>query len=319
MSFQVTTAFVQEFSANVYMAAQQKGSRLRPFVKMETIKGDSKRLDGIGVTEAVRRTGRHQNTPQVDTPHDARWIFLNDYEWADLVDDSDKIRMLNDPTSEYQMAAMWAMGRAMDDEILVAADATVMVGNKASDGTIDLPNAQKVMASDGTNQTRLNLDTLRRIKSRFGRNDIDDSLALHVALSQEDLDNLLDDPEVTSADYNTVRALVKGEIDSYYGFRFHRLERLKVQSAAIYGNPTTGAVQNSSGGGFSADLTNSKKVVAWAQDGLILGLGSDTKARITERDDKSYSTQVFVSMSIGAVRRDEKKVVIAYVKPDTII
>lgn len=313
MSFQVTTAFVEEFSSNVYMAAQQKGSRLRPYVKMESIKGTSKRLDGIGATDPVRRTGRHQNTPLVDTPHDARWIFLNDYEWADLIDDADKLKMLNDPTSEYQMNAMWAMGRAMDDEILIAADATVQIGQKASDGTIDLPNSQKVFSTDGTNQTPLNLDTLRRIKSKFGQNDVDESIPLHIALGQEDLDNLLDDPQVTSADYNSVKALVKGEIDSYYGFRFHRTQRIKTQVGALYGSATDGTIASASGGTNTVNVNGKKKVVAWAEDGLVLGLGQDVKSRISERDDKSYSTQVFLSMSIGAVRRDEKKVVIAFV------
>ena len=44
-----------------------------------------------------------------------------DYEFADLIDDLDKVRMLVDPTSTYALAAAYAMGRAMDDAIITAA------------------------------------------------------------------------------------------------------------------------------------------------------------------------------------------------------
>lgn len=309
MSFQVTEAFVQQFSAQVYMKAQQKGSRLRAFVKSETIKGKAKRLDAIGPVDPVRRTGRHQNTPLVETPHEGRWISLNDYEWADLIDDADKVRLLNDPTSEYQMAAMWSMGRAMDDEILLAADADVPYGESLNpSNTIALPNSQKVVATDGTNFTRMNLDTLRRMKSKFGQNDIDEEIPLHIALGQEDIDNLLTDTKVTSSDYANVKALVDGKIDTFMGFKFHRTQRIKPQLTALTGDLSNGNV----GTGAQA-LLGKKKVVAWAQDGLILGIGSDVKSKISERDDKSYSTQVFMAMSIGAVRMDEKKVVVGFV------
>lgn len=308
MSFSITQAFVQEFSSQVYMRAQQKGSRLRPYVRMETINGKAKALDRIGTTDAVRRTGRHQNTPFVGTPNDRRWIFLNDYEWSDLIDDADKVRMLLDPTSAYQMAAMWAMGRAMDDEILTAADATVMTGENLTDGTIDLPNSQKYLCNDGTLFTRLNLKSLRGIKSKFGVNDVDADIPLHIACMQEDIDNLLLDTQVTSSDYTNVKALVQGDVDSFYGFKFHRLQRLQTQAVALAGDPVTGAI----GSGATATL-GKRKCVAWAEDGIILGIGQDMKTRISERDDKSYSTQVFVSMSIGAVRMDEQKVVIAIV------
>ena len=44
-----------------------------------------------------------------------------DYEYADLIDNQDKIRTLIDPTSSYALAAAYAIGRAMDDEIISAA------------------------------------------------------------------------------------------------------------------------------------------------------------------------------------------------------
>jgi hypothetical protein len=302
MSVQITESFVKEFSANVYTLAQQKGSRLRPYVRQESIKGKSKAFDRIGAVTAQISAGRHSDTPQIDTPHSRRWCFLADYNWADLVDDMDKVRILNEPTSEYVMAAMWAMGRSMDDVIITAADATVTTGEEA-DGSTAHPDSQKVAANDGVAFSNLNVNTLILTKSKFGSNDIDPEIPLHFACEQSQLDSLLQDDQVTSADYNTVKALVKGEIDSFMGFKFHRIQRLNTQTAALSGSPTTGAV------GSGSSLIGDRKCIAWAQDGIILGVGQDMKSKISERADKNYSTQAFASMSLGAVRMEEEKVV----------
>lgn len=305
MSFQITEAFVKEFSDSVFMLSQQKGSRLRPFVRQESIKGKSKSFDRIGAVDAVQKTGRHSSTPQLDTPHSRRWCFLADYEWADLIDDLDKVRLLNDPTSEYVMAAMWAMGRKMDDVIIAASDATVITGEEA-DGSDAFPDSQGYAANDGTALSNLNVRTLIALKSKFGVNDVDEDIPLHIAVTQSQLDALLGDDQVTSADYNVVKALVKGEIDSYMGFKFHRTQRLVTQTAALSGSPTTGAI------GSGSSLIGKRKVIAWAQDGIILGIGSDVKSDIGPRRDKSMAMQAYMSMAIGGVRMENARVAIAY-------
>ena len=53
MSFQVTEAFVQQFSANFIHLAQQSKSRLEMRVRVESgITGDSKKISRIGATAA---------------------------------------------------------------------------------------------------------------------------------------------------------------------------------------------------------------------------------------------------------------------------
>ena len=44
------------------------------------------------------------------------------YEYADLIDNQDKVRTLIDPTSSYAIAAAYALGRDVDDEIIAAVD-----------------------------------------------------------------------------------------------------------------------------------------------------------------------------------------------------
>ena len=72
MSVNITTSFVEQYSANVQLLAQQMGSKLRSAVDVEQIRGKSAFFDQIGVTAAQVRTSRHSDTPQIDTPHSRR-------------------------------------------------------------------------------------------------------------------------------------------------------------------------------------------------------------------------------------------------------
>tara|TARA_R100001591_G_scaffold41493_1_gene52887 strand:+ start:1321 stop:1551 length:231 start_codon:yes stop_codon:yes gene_type:complete len=69
MSTQITTAFVQQFSANIQMLSQQKGSLLRNAVDSESVNGEKAFFDQVGAAAAVLRTSRHADTPLVETPH----------------------------------------------------------------------------------------------------------------------------------------------------------------------------------------------------------------------------------------------------------
>ena len=135
MSVQITTAFVRQYHSNVVHLSQQKGSRLRMGVRVEMVNGKSAFFDQIAATAARKRTSRHADTPRMDTPHKRRRVTLDDFDWADLVDSEDKIRMLNDPASEYAEAAAMAMGRSIDDAIIEAADATSYTGEDGATST----------------------------------------------------------------------------------------------------------------------------------------------------------------------------------------
>ena len=55
--------------------------------------------------------------------------------------------------------------------------------------------------------------------------------------------------------------------------------------------------------------TSDRLVFAYTENAIKLGIGKDITAKISERSDKSYSTQVYYCMSLGATRMDEKSVV----------
>lgn len=304
MSSQITEAFVSQFKSNIFHLSQQKGSKLRPFVRSEMQNGKRAFYDRLGITEAVEKTSRHMDTPYIENQHSRRAVSLIDALWADLIDDEDKIRMLIDPASAYSQQAMWAMGRKMD-RILIAA----MRGNAYSgeQGTtpVALPASQKVLAAADSalgTPTGLNLDTLRRIKYVFDSNDVDESIPRYLAVTAKQIQDLLNEDEVASADYNSIKALVQGQIDTFMGFKFIRTQLLPTETATY--NATTGAVD--SGGGSLADA---RRCLAWAGDGVVLAIGRDMEAKIEKLPTKNYATQVFARMTVGATRLEESKVV----------
>lgn len=309
MSFQITEAFVKQFGANVFHLSQQKGSRLRGAVRVESVKGDSRFFDRIGKVEATDRNGRHSDTPQQDTPHSRRMVTLKDKEFGDIVDDQDKVRTLIDPTNDYVMAAMWAMGRAMDREIVAAADGSAYSG--VGGGTpVSHPNSQKIASVAASAGALLNVQAIRRSKKILDKNDVDENIPRYFALDAVNLDDgLLSDQTAVSADYNSVKALVMGQIDTYVGFKFIRTELIGTQSGSLAFDTTTGAV--GSGGG---DANTYRKCIAWAQDGLLLGIGEDMTSEVGKDPGKSFSTRVYVKESIGATRMEEEKVVICFAK-----
>ncbi len=280
MSIEITTAFVEQYGANVQLLAQQKGSRLGRAVRNESQTGKTAFYEQIGAVAARKRPSRHADTPRMDTPHNRRAVSVVDYDWADLIDNEDKVRMLIDPTSSYAMSAAWAMGRAKDDAIIAAAVGSAMTGE---DGTtsVALPAAQKVVVG----ATGLTIAKLLAAKEILDGHDIDEEMPRFCGLAAGQVTDLLNTTEVKSSDYNTVKALAAGQLNTFLGFEFIRTQRL------------------------GTDSNGDRQVTVWAQDGLLLAVGKDMTNKISERNDKNHATQVFSSMTIGATRMEEDKVV----------
>jgi len=284
MSVNITTSFVEQYSANVSLLAQQTGSKLRSAVDVEKVRGKNAFFDQIGVTAAQLKTSRHSDTPQIDTPHSRRRVSLATYEWADLVDDADKVRALIDPTSTYARAAAAAMNRSIDDVIITAMNASASTGVAGGTSTA-LPSSQKTATSDQSDG--LSIAKLRSAKYILDNNDVDPSLKRYVVCGPKQIQDLLALTEVTSSDYNVVKALATGTVDSFLGFQFITSTRLNLD----------------------ATYTSDRLVFAFTEDAIKLAIGKDVTAKISERADKSYSTQVYYCMDLGATRMEEEKVV----------
>jgi len=281
----IDVALVKQFNANIEILSQQKGSRLRNAVRLKLdVVGENTYIDQIGKTTAVRRTTRHGDTPLVDTDYKRRRISMVDYDWADLIDKADKLKMLADPTSEYSLNAAFALGRSMDDEVITNAFATAYTG-KAGGTSTTLP-AGNVIAVGASGMT---LEKLLSAKEILDTNDVDPMEERYVAVSAKQIQDMLGISEFISADYNTVKMLVAGARTpfAFMGFTFIPI------SATL----------------LDTDSNDYRRVICWAKNGLGLALSKDITTRVTERDDKNYSTQVYASIGVGSSRLDEDKVV----------
>jgi hypothetical protein len=294
MSVEITNAFVMQFQGNAIHRVQQKGTRLRGLVREEGMTGKVKFFERIGMTTARKRTSRHSDTPRMDVPHDRRAAFIDDYDWADLVDDEDKVRLLISPASEYLIAGTNAMLRSVDDVIIEAATAenAYSADGDAAISAVAMPAGQKVVVNavapgDTPANSNLTIEKLRQSAQIFGEHDLEPDLAYVHVCAQSQLTGLLRTTEVTRADYNSVKALVDGVVNSFMGFTFVRSQRLPLDGSGHRRN-------------FS--------FVAGFEGGMGLAFPRALKARIGERADKNYATQVFLSMTLGAARIEDEKV-----------
>ncbi len=292
MSNQITTAFVEQFSNNLLMLAQQKGSRLRGAVMNKQVVGDAAYFERIGPTDVLAITTRHGDSPQVDSEHSRRRVTLAGYDWGDLIDQQDEVQMLIDPKSAYAQNAAFAMGRQIDRLIIAAATGNAVAVSSSLSATttnVALPAGQIIDDDFGTTNSNLTIPKLIEAKRIFMANDIDDSEELVLVANASAIASLLNTTQVTSADFNTVKALVRGDIDTFLGFKFLRTELLA--------------------GTADGTDTDPKLMLAFAKSGIGLATGMDIKVQIAERPDKRFSTYVYAQMRMGAVRIEDTKVV----------
>jgi hypothetical protein len=281
MSDQISTAFVQQYNTNVVHLLQQKGSKLRDSVMTSSATGKAaKVVEQVGAVTAVKRTTRHADTPLISTPHDARWVFPVDYEWADLIDDQDKVRMLIDPQSPYAVNGAYALGRAIDDEILGAFFATSKTGEN---GTTDETFTGQQVAADGSDA--LTIAQLLEGKRILMENEVDlDNDQIFMAVTAEQHEDLLGMTQIQTIDSNATKVLVDGRVRSFLGINFITIERIPGE-ADPYPLPM------------------------WAKSGMHLCVWNDITTKISERADKSHATQVYCKTTVGATRVELGKVV----------
>lgn len=288
MSHQITEAQVQQFGSNYRILGQQKKSRLLEFCQNEgSITGTGKTVERLGAAEAYDLDSRHADTRYVEVPHSRRWLDLADKAWAELVDEMDKIRMLGDPTSPYAGLAVAALNRKKDDAILAAARGSVRYGNAGA--TLALPAAQKIaVGTDGLTLAKLLQAKEILDVSEIDADDSDGSTSgpatRVIAVTTKQLTNLLGTTEIKSIDYNNVKALVEGKVDTFLGFKFKRTERV-------------------------AKVGTTRFCTAWIKGCVAFGTGMDIVTSIDPLPSKNYSVQVYARESIGAARVEDAGVV----------
>jgi len=269
----------QQFSRNVVPLAQQQFSKFYTTVMQKSdVNAKSFSQDQIGSWSMAAKAGLNVETPENDPNLERRWADIATYHDSRLLDRSVNLQILSDPKSEMTMNAAKAIGRQMDDVIYAAALGTAKTGETGS-GTQTLPSAQIIL--EGT--ANLTVAKIRQAGRILNDGDVDE-WDRHAWVSPSGIQALLGDANATSTDYVNVKALLNGDIKTFYGFEVRWSTRLTVAS----------------------DIVQS---VFFQKSGICAGTPEMLYIRTDERTDKSYSWQVYYELNIGAVRLEEERVV----------
>jgi hypothetical protein len=300
MSLQIPVAFVDQFKANILSLSQQKQSKLRGVCRMESVTGDTMYVERIGPKDAQLRGARHGETPISDAEHTRRKLSMADYIVpADLIDKPDKLKLLIDPQSVYTQNQVFSLNRAIDDVIITAIFGAAYSGHTGGTtvnfydvGECRLIESSGVIVTAGsdwtnTTETPLTIAKLLTCKQLLDDAEIDPERQRYFLTNPYNINQLMNTTEVKSADFNTVRALAQGQVDSFMGFKFIVSTRLSADDT------DTGAT----------------KCAAFVQDAIVLAVAEEPSVSVSVRNDLCDSIQVFSTLSIGATRVEGPAVV----------
>ena len=288
MSYSVDTAFVNSYHGQLEHIFQQKGSKLRGTLREVTQNSEYDYWDRLGTATVNAITTRHGDTPHNTIDHTRRRNQVIGYDSNEFFDNQDRLRMILDPKSGYAEAQARALGRQMDDTIIAGLLGTAYtgkdgVGTQAYDTTYRI--AVDYVESGGAANSNLTIGKLRRALYLLESNDaIDDGEPITLLAHPSQKQSLLRTTEVTSSDYNGIRALVNGQVDTFMGFKF------------IW---TTRAT---SSGGY-------RQALAYPKSAGLIGVAENINVKIDERPDKRYSYQVYSTATFGATRMWEERVI----------
>ena len=276
---EITESFVSMFKGNMELLTQQKGSRLSSCVRLETGSyGEEEYFDQYGSDVASVKVVRNSDVSYAANDYERRRVTFTDVYWAKLVDKEDKLRMLIDPTSTLALAGAYAIGRKIDDMIIDAYFGTAYTGHAG--GTSTSFTAANQVAAGGAGLT---LAKLLAGKELLDASDVDPSEERFVVCTAAQMTDLLNTTEIKNTDYNSVKALVEGQVDTFLGFKFVRTERL------------------------TADATPSRRCMMFSKEGILLASQQEMSAKMDIIPTKHYATQVYASKACGVTRMDEKR------------
>jgi len=268
--------YAQAYGRNIMQLAQQKYSKLLNTVYMKpNVRGKTFFQDQIGEWSMETKGGRNVATPNNDPALARRMGTMLDYHDARLLDRGDELRSISDPRSAYTIAAARSLGRKIDDVIIAAAVSTSTKSGET--GSTTAPTTTTILAS----AANITLTSILSWKKALDDNDVEME-DRYAVIDTQSLSSLLDVTEIGSADYNSIRALVKGEVSTFLGFNWIVSTRLSEQSGLIG--------------------------LVYQKYALCMAMSAQPIVRTDEREDLSYSWQIYYELNCGAVRLEEDRI-----------
>jgi len=279
MSKFLSNAAVIEFDSEVKHEYQGMQS-LRSAVSLrQGFKGESYKFTRMGKGLANQKASQADVTP-MDISHARQTATMENWNAPEYTDIFDQAEVNFDERSELAQTIAKAIGRREDQLVIDAAAAVTFAATNDED-----PDTGRVFDISATRN--FDLASIRSAKGHL--DDIEaESAERHIVLRAQALQTLLEDSTVTSSDFNTVRALVNGELDTYMGFKFH-----------VIGTRTEGGLP-----GAAAD----RIAFAWQKAALGLAVNMDLGTTIDWIAQKT-SWLANGTFKAGAVAREPQGIV----------
>lgn len=245
MSKNLSNAAIQEFDSEVKHAYQQSG-KLRDCVTTRTgVTGDAYKFTRMGKGLANQKATQADVTP-MDIAHNRQTANMENWNAPEYTDIFDQAEVNFDEKQELAKTIANALARRIDQIII---DAFSAVTYSTTPTSIDTGGS---IAAGGTQFTVAKLREASKILTDRGVDEGD----RYIAFTAEDRQNLLGEEEATSSDYNTIKALVNGQIDSFVGFKFK-------------------VIESRDEGGLPSNVA-----YAWHKSAMGLAVGMDVQTRI---------------------------------------
>ena len=207
MAVSLSNAFVTLFDAEVKQAYQASAMLVPAVRQRRGVEGCTVKFPKVGKGAATLRIAQTDITP-LNVGFSSVTCTLQDWNAAEYSDIFSQAKVNFDERSELVKVVASAMGRRQDQLILDAL---------AGSGT-SLTVSNDIGASD----SNMNIAKLREAKRLMDKNNVPPDNR-NIIIHANGLANLLSETTVTSSDFNTVKALVQGELNTYMGFKFHVL------------------------------------------------------------------------------------------------
>jgi hypothetical protein len=207
MAVSLSNAFVTLFDAEVKQAYQASAVLVPAVRQRRGVEGSTVKFPKVGKGAATLRVAQTDVTP-LNVGFSSVTCTLQDWNAAEYSDIFSQAKVNFDERSELVKVVASAMGRRQDQLILDAL---------AASGT-----SLTVSNDIGATDSNMNIAKLREAKRLMDKNNVPPDNR-HIIIHANGLSNLLSESTVTSSDFNTVKALVQGELNTYMGFQFHIL------------------------------------------------------------------------------------------------
>lgn len=203
----LSPAFVTLFDAEVKQAYQAKAQLVGAVRQRRGVEGSTVKFPKVGKGVATVRVPQSDVTP-LNVAFSQVTCTLTDWNAAEYSDIFNQAKVNFDERQELVQVVANAIGRRQDQIILDA-----LAGSSTSN---------VVTEDEGGTDTGLNVAKLRAAKKLLDKNNVPMDNR-HIIIHANSLASILGETSVTSADFNTVRALVSGELNTFLGFTFHTI------------------------------------------------------------------------------------------------